>query len=72
MVTPRARGLLFAAVWLLSVAGVATPFVPAAWRPRPLILGVPPAFAWVLLWLAVMFCAVLWLYRADEGRRPGR
>jgi hypothetical protein len=65
-VSPKLGGRLFAAVWLLSTVALATPVVPAAWRPRPLILGMPPAFAWALLWLAVMFVAVLWLYRADQ------
>jgi thiol:disulfide interchange protein len=67
------RRLVFGLVWLASTVALATPLVPAAWRPRPLILGMPPAFAWALLWLAVMFVAVLWLYcaeqKADEARR---
>jgi hypothetical protein len=70
--TARARHRVFGAAWLLSTIALATPLVPAAWRPEPLILGMPPAFAWALVWLAVMFVAVLWLYLSDEARRTAR
>jgi hypothetical protein len=70
--TTQLRHRLFGGVWLLATVALATPLVPAAWRPRPLLLGMPPAFGWALLWLAVMFVAVLWLYRADEARRSSR
>ena len=70
--TPAHRGGVFSVVWLLSTLALATPLVSTAWRPRPLILSMPPAFAWAIFWLAVMFVAVLWLYRTDEGRRRPR
>jgi hypothetical protein len=70
--TTRTRAAWFAATWLAALVALATPLVPAAWRPRPLLLGVPPAFAWSVLWLGVVFFAVLWLYRADEGPRSRR
>ncbi len=31
----------------------------------PLILGLPLSLAWIVLALAVIFCALLWLYRSD-------
>ncbi|HUP24707.1 MAG TPA: hypothetical protein VNB06_17445 [Thermoanaerobaculia bacterium] len=70
--TARVRHRAFGAVLVLATLALATPLVPAAWRPQPLILGMPPAFAWALFWLAVMFVAVLWLYLADEAQRTSR
>lgn len=59
-------------VWVVAAFAVSTPLLPAAWRPEPLILGLPPAIAWVSAWLAVVFVLVLWLYRTEPGGEAER
>ncbi len=66
----RRRRLLFLAVFLLAAASVVWPIYPLFSGIRPLILGLPLSFAWVVLWLAVVFAALVWLYRTEE--EPGR
>ena len=45
--------------------------MPAAWRPGPLVFGLPPAFVWVVAWLAVIFGTLVWIYRADAAGDGG-
>ena len=50
--------LLYAAVAVCLV----TPVARFAWRPEPLIFGLPPAIVWVVALLGVMFTAVLVIF----------
>jgi len=63
---PRRR-LVFALVYGAAIVGLTVPLIPAVWRGRPLVLGLPPALLWVILWLCVIFGLVLWLYRSEPG-----
>ncbi|WP_211236550.1 hypothetical protein [Arthrobacter castelli] len=39
---------------------------------RPFVLGLPFSFFWVLLWVAIVCVAVIWLYLIDpENKRKG-
>jgi hypothetical protein len=35
---------------------------------RPLILGLPFSFAWVIGWIIVLFCGLLWLYLGETRK----
>jgi thiol:disulfide interchange protein len=62
----RRRTLAFVAV--IAIAGLALiwPVYPSVARIRPYVLGLPFSLAWVVGWLAVVFVALVFLYRADE------
>ena len=54
------------AVFLVAAALLIWPVFPIFSGAKPLIFGLPFSFAWVVLALAVMFGALLLLFRADE------
>lgn len=62
----RRRRQIFTAVWAAVTVGLTVPVVPALWSPRPLLLGLPASFAWVILCLVVVFAALVWLFRSEE------
>ena len=62
----RRRRRVFLAVYLLAAVLLIWPVYPLFSGIRPLILGLPLSFAWVVGVLLLMFGALLWLYR-DEG-----
>lgn len=62
----RRRRRIFVSVWTAVTVGLTVPVIPALWSPRPLVLGLPTSFAWVIACLAVMFGALVWLYRTEE------
>ncbi len=62
----RRRRLVFLAVYLAAAAFVVWPIYPLFAGIRPLVLGLPLSLAWVVLALAVMFVALVWLYRGDD------
>lgn len=66
----RRRRLAFLALWVAVAACLVWPIYPLFAGIRPLVLGLPLSFAWVVLALLVMFLALLWLYRSD-GRADG-
>lgn len=62
----RRRRSLFLAIVLGAALALIAPVYPLFGSIRPLILGLPLSFAWVVLWLFVVFVALVWLYRSDE------
>ena len=62
----RRRRQAFLAIYLVVAALLVWPIFPYFSGIRPLILGLPLSLAWVVLALAVMFCALVWLFRADQ------
>ena len=62
----RRRRLIFLAIYLVVAALLVWPVFPMFSGIQPLILGLPLSLAWVLLALAVIFVALLWIYRAEE------
>ncbi len=66
----RRRRLLFLAVYVLAAALLIWPVYPMFSGIKPLILGLPLSFAWVVIALLVMFAALLLLFRADERETP--
>ena len=65
----RRRRLTFLALWLGVVAMLTWPIYPRFAGTSPSFLGLPLSFAWVLLALAVMFFALLWLFLGEEERK---
>ena len=63
----RRRRLSFLAVYVLVAAMLVWPVFPRFSGVQPLILGLPFSLAWVLLALGVIFAALLWLFRAEDG-----
>jgi hypothetical protein len=61
----RRRRRLFLALVLVATLALIAPVYPLFGSIRPLILGLPLSFAWVVLWLTVVFLALVWLYRSD-------
>ncbi len=62
----RRRRSLFIAIVLVAALALVAPIYPIFGGIRPLILGLPLSFAWVVLWLAVVFAALVGLYRSDD------
>lgn len=67
----RRRRWTFVALVALAAAALTWPVYPLFSGIRPLILGLPLSLAWVVLWLVVVFAALVWLYRADDARKGG-
>jgi hypothetical protein len=61
----RRRRTVFVAVYAVAALMVTWPLYSAFSGTFPLILGLPLSLAWIVLALAVIFLALLWLYRAD-------
>lgn len=67
----RRAKLAFAALAAAAAAALVWPLYPWFAGIRPMILGLPLSFAWVVAWLGVVFVALMALYRA-EYRSPRR
>ena len=65
----RRRRQIFLGIYVLVAVLLVWPVFPLFSGIRPLILGLPLSFAWVVLALTVMFGAIVWLYRAEERDR---
>ena len=63
----RRRRLVFLVVWLLAGVALVWPVYSFFADAFPLVLGLPLSLAWVVLWLAVVFVALVWLYRSEDG-----
>jgi hypothetical protein len=65
---PARRRRILAFVAVVALAGVALvwPVYPSVASIRPYVLGLPFSLAWVVGWLAVVFGALVLLYRAEE------
>jgi len=61
----RRRRCLFITLLLVATLALIWPVYPVFSSIRPLILGLPLSFAWVVLWLSIVFSALVWLYRTD-------
>ena len=62
----RRRRSLFMAIVLIATLALIAPVYPLVSSIRPLILGLPLSFAWVVLWLTIVFAALVWIYRSDR------
>ena len=60
----KRRGV-FLGFYLLAAVLLIWPIYPLFSGVRPLIMGLPLSFAWVVMVLGIMFGALLWLYRAE-------
>lgn len=58
----RRRRLIFLAVVLGATLALIWPVYPLFSDMRPLIFGLPLSLAWVILWLTIVFGALVWLY----------
>lgn len=65
----RRRKLAFAALLAGAAACLVWPVYSWFSGIHPLILGLPLSFAWVILWLLVVFAAQVWIYRSEYGRQ---
>ncbi|MCG8459828.1 MAG: hypothetical protein MI919_26405 [Holophagales bacterium] len=63
----RRRRLTFLAIWIAVAAMVTWPVYSWFSGIEPRILGLPLGFAWVILAALVIFLALIWLYRHEEG-----
>lgn len=63
--TRRSSLRAFLIVTVISGLALIWPLYPLAADIRPYILGLPLSFAWTVGWLAVMFVALVLLYRTD-------
>ena len=66
----RRRRLTFVAICFVVTALLIWPVYPLFSGVQPLILGLPLSFAWVVLALALIFVALLWLYKTDDHGDP--
>ena len=69
--TPKAyrrRRWIFVVVLLAAALAVTWPVYTFFSGARPLILGLPLSLAWVVLWLFVIFLALVWLYLGEDER----
>ena len=62
----RRRRLVFLVIWLLAGVSLVWPVYALVADAFPLVLGLPLSLAWVVGWLAVVFVALVWLYRSDD------
>lgn len=63
----RQRRSIFLAIYLVVAALLVWPVFPVFSGIRPMILGLPFSLAWVIMVLGVMFAALLWLFRSEDG-----
>ncbi len=63
--------LLFACVVVAAAAALVWPVLFWLAGPRPFILGLPLPFAWIILWLLIVFAALVWLYRTEHSDQSG-
>lgn len=61
----RRRRTIFVVIYFVAALMVTWPVYTLFSGTFPLILGLPLSLAWIVLALAVIFCALLWLYRSD-------
>ena len=61
----RRQRLVFVAILIVTALALVWPIYPMFSGIYPLILGLPLSLAWVVLWLAVMMTALIWLYRSE-------
>lgn len=61
----RFRRTAFSILLLIATVALIWPVYPLVSGIRPLILGLPLSLAWVVLWLAIVFSALIWLYRTE-------
>ena len=61
----RRRRLVFVVILIAAGVSLMWPVYPLFAGPRPFVLGLPLPLAWMLLWLAITFLAMLWLYRSE-------
>ncbi len=62
----RRRRLIFVAICFAITACLIWPIYPLFSGVQPLILGLPLSFAWVVMDLALIFVALLWLYKSED------
>ncbi len=62
----RRRRVVVALVVLAAAVALIWPVYPLFGSVYPLVLGLPLSLAWVVLWLAVVFGALMWLFRSEE------
>ena len=65
---PRRRRWIFAAVVAAALLALVWPVYPRFGGLYPFVFGLPLSFAWVVLWLFVVFGALVWLYHTDHRR----
>jgi polyferredoxin len=65
----RRLRLAFLVVYFGLASLLLWPIYPAMGGARPMILGLPLSFAWVIGVLLAMFALLLVLFRAEEGGR---
>lgn len=63
----RRRRWIFVAVLVAAAVALTWPVYPLFSAASPLVLGLPLCFAWVVLWLGVVFTALLWLFLGEEA-----
>lgn len=62
----RRRRTLTVAIVLVAAVALIWPVYPFFGGAFPLILGLPLSLAWVVLWLILVFAALVGLYRSEE------
>ena len=68
----RRRRLLFSGVLLAASLALLWPVYPWLGPRVPALFGLPSSLTWLVFWLVLVFGALVWLYRLDEGERePG-
>ncbi len=63
----KRRRQIFLVIYFVAAALLIWPIFPLFSGIHPLILGLPSSLAWVLLALAVMFVALVWLFRHEDS-----
>jgi fatty acid desaturase len=68
--THKRRRSTFVVILLAAVLALIWPVYPFFSGIHPLVLDLPFSLVWVVLWLFIMFGALVWLYRAEEIDSP--
>ena len=72
--TPPARRrqrLVFVAIVIVAALALIWPVYSLFSGIFPLILGLPLSLAWIVLWLAVVLAALVWLFRSEDKTETG-
>jgi hypothetical protein len=62
----RRRRLLFLALSVAATLAVNWPVYALFSGTFPLVAGMPLSLAWIVLWLLIVFCAQVWLFRHED------
>lgn len=64
----RRRRIIAGVIFAVGFLSMIWPIAALVAGPRPLVLGMPLALAWLAMWIAIVFLTLLWLYRSEPAQ----